>query len=642
MKKIKYIWLCFNVVAVVILIVHNLSLWDGDRITRGSERYIARGNSIGKHHQKTESQRHSCFEAGFDSLLKTTCDNFNISEANIQDRHFYFLGHSVTQQYFFESTRILYGSINHGDQCFKGDLICHMKNLHYLWKDWAMDPRTDIALPDYNLLDGCPGPVMNCLNSFFGNASESDVLIVGSGYVYASICQINGENLMRELAIREISDYVELLLKFPGIILYHSLTPNIGHPDFQACISLMNRVIHNAVSNTRIVYIDTNGYLMDKTHLFKDAIHHPGTPSEGIFRIFMAAVARHYDLNQVLNRHDQRGTCGNWAQDYINFHEKAMNELRKTSTHATNVLDIKTLIFRPYLGYNQGFADRLAGLQRTFLLAFCTNRVFLVDWPVIQTLFEEDLIKWRYTSDIISNSSDTAYMNKEVDSHTIEYYLQELARPDSPSNYAMHFNRAASKETLDNSQCGARLKRLGMTVNNLFGCILRLLFKPSDVVLRPWVKTASDILNTNNSVAIHFRFGDKSFQSSIVKGQLNMTFEKAKCLESAVGYEPSRFFLMTDSMTYKKKLIETYPQNFYHLDFQPRHVANSTDVVEYSKLIAEWFLFGLTDFQIIDPNSGLSRTAFAYSQNVHPAFFSRTKNCKNFSIGDLVTEGAML
>jgi hypothetical protein len=542
-------------------------------------------------------------------------------------------------------------------ECPKDTLGCDRGQVSFLWKNWPLVPRELPTMPQEHLMDGCVqfSTLQACLEEYFGNSTEEDVLIIGSNYAFTSICLYGTEDEAYATARMDVPESIEIILQtFPGIILYHSLGPvraDHPRPDEHRWIPALNNITKQAVENTRIIFIDTYSFLLDKTSYFDDVIHHSGPPSEGVIDLFLDAVAAQ-DLYIFKPRLSYSSHCGDWAAEYISFHKKALQSLVKDPIYTMDVLGIKVLIYKPDLRFNQGFADRIAGLQKVFLLAICSRRLFFVDWPAIQGLFEDGDIVWKYPDRLFATLDARFvmdYIHNEYDKTTMNNYIDFLGKNESQALVSMHFNRAASAETLQSTQCGTDLKSFGMSENNLFGCTMRLLLKPKDEILRPYKNVVRAIKNTDQSIGVQVRFGDKVWENGgnnvDTEGTIQNLRMRLECFRpylSQGAFRVDRLFLLTDNAEFKRRAKGLYPAQIYATKISPKHVGYSTSKNEYAEVVAEWYLFSLTTFHVIDANSGLGRTSYAYSLSNYPSFYIHEGKCAPRWPKDLVNVGAKL
>ena len=567
-------------------------------------------------------------------------------------------------------------------ECPKDTLGCSRGRVKFMWKNWPLMPRPTPSMPPEHLTDGCQeygDDVRTCFLSFFGNCTDNDVLIVGSNYAFTSTMQYGTEEEALATAEQDIPASVEILLEtFPGTILYHSLGPvQFSHErlDEHRWIPLLNNITKRAVASTRIVYIDTYGHLLDKRPLFEDVIHHPGRPSEDVVNMFLEAAALQRDSSRLLaafqERWSRRCQATGWADEYIAFHRNALLRLKQDPLRAVLEEQIKVLVFRPFLNYNQGFADRLAGLEKAFLIAYCSNRVFLVDWPALQSLFQVSPVDWRYEPafweevvNCVANgsgvddggSSIIEYINDEFDTKPVKDYIKQFSRLSSVPLTSIHFNRAASKETLATTSCGSRLKEKGITDDNLFGCAIGLLLVPKNDVLQPHTQILAAISTTQYSVGAQIRNGDHVFDTDgdqagdlgIIDDTVHALVQRSVCFKPLIDeggskpLGPRRIFLMTDSARLRERAIVLYPTQFYVTNILPKHVAFSDSTQDHHDIIAEWYLFSMNEFHVLDRYSGLGRTSYAYALTEYPAFFRQGTECLARTPADLGNDGAML
>jgi hypothetical protein len=585
---------------------------------------------------------------------------------NWRSRKYFFMGNSVNRHYSFALEKLMKGQRDgHADrssekaECPKDTLGCDRGQVKFLWKNWPLVPRRTPTMPQQHLSDGCHGypSLQSCLEVFFANATSEDVLIIGSNYAFTSICQFGTEEQAYATARIDIPESIESVLQlFPGIILYHSLgpvRPDHPRPDEHQWIATINNITKQAVANTRIVFVDSYEFLLDKTSQFDDVIHHSGPPSEGVVSLFLETIATQgLDILQTRRKYAPR--CRDWASEYVTFHRGALQAFHRDPVHALDVLGIKILIFKPDLRFNQGFADRIAGLQKAFLLAFCSRRLFLVDWPAIQGLFEDGDIVWKYpnrTFAALNARFAVEYIHNEYDKTSMSDYISLLTEKGSQSLISIHFNRAASAETLQNTECGNLLKSMGLSENNLFACTMRLLLQPKDEILLAYSDIARAIQNTEHSVGIHIRFGDRVWRPGghnlpiDMEGMMLNITRRIQCFKpylSEDSLRQDRFFLLTDNVEFKRRITELYPSKVYATTISPKHVAYSASQNEYAEVVAEWYLFSLTAFHVIDGGSGLGRTSYAYSFPDYPSFYLREADCVPRWPKDLVKDGAKL
>ncbi len=570
----------------------------------------------------------------------------------------------------------------------------------------------------------------DCLELFLNTTiNYNDVFIVGNflGQHYGQVLNsISNEAALSE----ELSNIFDVVLQlFPGIILYHSQGPNRNAEEsMNNRIQLLNNLVYQIIDNTRITYVDSYYFLTKypKHEFATDGQHHPGVLSIEVLNQLGTALTLQDDPGYVFHRkrgmvrtdpdnqegipatiflpssdltyyesqhqlslfHGDRIACPDgWAQEYIDFHREALALLYANTKHAIDSLGIRVLVFKPHQQWNQGFADHIAGLERAFILAWCTRRLFFIDWEPVEDLFKRDIINWKFPKDVFDRLVDghgdgyaIQYIHDRYQEPSVASYMHVLgffpsdktcSKPEQdildtssqPPLISLHSNRAASYETMQKSICGDCLKSIGLWEDNLFGCITQLLLQPSEDVLRPYWNVARAIVNTRRVIGIQARFGDHIFRS-VGHGTedefLNLLMGRASCFHqlSAEGQEDAgmnpahpipvirqdKYFLITDNMRLKDRALELYPTRFYVTAITPEHVVSNHTSATYAAVVAEWYLFSLATFHSIDPNSGIGRTSYAYAQSAHPTFSSRDTegNCIPWRPKDLIHQGAFL
>lgn len=218
------------------------------------------------------------------------------------------MGNSINRHYSYALERLLKQQRDvEGErskekaECPKDTLGCDRGRVKFLWKNWPLVPRPTSSMPPEHLLDGCKEygeDVEACYMAYFAEATDNDVLIVGSNYAFTSICLFATEEEAFSTAEKDIPASITLLRRlFPGLILYHSLGPvrsDHPRPAEHRWIPAINRITERAVQDTRVLYVNTYSYLQNKTSQYEDVIHHPGAPSEGIVQMFLDMVTNVY------------------------------------------------------------------------------------------------------------------------------------------------------------------------------------------------------------------------------------------------------------------------------------------------------------------------------------------------------------
>lgn len=349
----------------------------------------------------------------------------------------------------------------------------------------------------------------------------------------------------------------------------------------------------------------------------------------------------------------------NAVKQYSEFHKDSINIL--SNNNSSN--DIKIILWRcppEYKDDCKGLGDRLQGLVTTFLIAIVTNRVMLIEWNNMHTIFEPNKFDWTYNFSFVQGKTvggvggnlewrycqnekyPEVCMNPDPTSYTADVIM--LNASNRPMSYSMFHDKRFFwwKKALNDK---------GLTHDYCFGCVLDQIFLLKKRVMETMAPYAFELNNFKSSVSlgIHVRLGDSEMTGhsklnmfdydKIFKTDVQQRFNSAKILGCKVSNNITILFLSDSAKL--RNIVRNYYIHAIEISnnctiakviipsIQPKHIdireykliATSSDVQkqrEYSYLTTagEWWLLTLCNYTIIQGDeSGFSRTAFAFSFN---------------------------
>lgn len=522
----------------------------------------------------------------------------------------------------------------------------------------------------------CASSDMACLARSVDQAISKDVLLMAvppEFYLHCTskLASLESGESGRHAEVRNL--LISLTHLFPGKVIIHSTGLEAQHGTHfnESCVEHVDIVVRNATLTSDIVtYLNVRDVLFARGHAHDDGIENLGNlgwqsnrMAELILQILECWASYFADTCRTprsVNKSD--GDNSNLAAFLIDSHRnKTMQHCANftnyfTQTHGSAVRRIqantsaffenggKVLIFKPHLKFNQGFADRMSGLTKAFLIAFCSNRTFFVDWPHIENMFISDPVNFTFPVPLFREYNITRIVN-EYDESPLDAHIDYMSDDKNSPIISIHFNRAASWEALFKSKCSHKLQNLDVTLDVLFGCTVRLMGPPQPSVISPF----SNILVRvqAGAIGVHYRYGDHTFKHpsmdvSLAAASAQMA-QRTACFRNTSL--PLHFiFLMTDNNAMKanaSQLSSSLP--VITTQVQPQHVAAENLPHEaYTDTLAEWFIFSLCSMHIVDKGSGFSRTSYAYSLSDNPVILSRDGTCHMHFVRDMALWGAKL
>lgn len=339
-------------------------------------------------------------------------------------------------------------------------------------------------------------------------------------------------------------------------------------------------------------------------------------------------------------------------QDYIKFHRDA----RECLASARCKKKPKVLIWRCNVPNHPcaGLGDRLRGIAGAFLLAYSSNRVFFIDWPVsnydhfdLTVALIPASIDWRMPYSLITAKAEfpavfwgnqyglsddfmlpggnkfnpkIGNFEKETENSGI-FYLSTMSSELFISKYQSNLN--STKNIPD-------VRALSTTV--LVRAILKSLFRPSQVVsdladqVYPKSKTSY--------ISIHSRTGDDLGEST-AKGFVNMTsHEKVSIslLNCASKIDPigatKIIYLAADSISFKQifvKKAQNYGYGVITPHWRALHLRRNNAVMgkvsdekhcrEYLNIFVDLILMSRGK-ALVSTGSGFARMAFYFGNSI--------------------------
>lgn len=189
-------------------------------------------------------------------------------------------------------------------------------------------------------------------------------------------------------------------------------------------------------------------------------------------------------------------------------------------------------------------------------------------------------------------------------------------------------NRGISVRLFDNPYHADQLRNMGLTSETAFGCAINFLFAPKPEIMES-IKPELALLKRSNTISIglHIRIGDHVLHgddsNTLDIEKYRNFFSCAQQIEDAMIEEGSDradviWLLLSDSRVLRREAIKTFGAKLRtRLDSKIEHsfghqYTNSrahASIEGFLEAIGEHWLFGLTDKQVVDKDSGYGQTA---------------------------------
>eukprot|EP01036_Dinobryon_divergens_P032402 gene32402-41978_t len=321
-----------------------------------------------------------------------------------------------------------------------------------------------------------------------------------------------------------------------------------------------------------------------------------------------------------------------------------------------------------------GLSDRITGVASAFLVSLVTKRVFQIGRHdgllPLETAFVSPSINWSRSQDAqwlmqplspdasIRGGRDysmTVMMSREylafntIEDHRMQYKLTNrnilYAIPSYYKTVMMSMNRGKTIAIMDNPNHKKDLESLGLSKQNVFGCIVNFLLQPLPQIFLPLKDEIFHMSDRSDSgrkvlkIGIQIRIGDDSWGDHHRDGVEDLAhympyFKCARQIEKFAlhgrdsNWTSSLWYILTESVSLRRAIKRSFQRP------QRRIVAATEEglVVEHSSkeigvcrptcahsstvsergfqtAAAEWWLMGLADYHVITEASGYGRTA---------------------------------
>lgn len=334
--------------------------------------------------------------------------------------------------------------------------------------------------------------------------------------------------------------------------------------------------------------------------------------------------------------------CGVWQGDYIKLH-KQMLEGSRPAYYLVSVLP------------DSGLADRLNGVITGFVMALLTGRAFQIAAPWgnlrgMEQAYDSPYINWtrdtdlqQITDNLVHNAEIAERYRTELGSQLGKFGFSELWTPFPPlissehqkvlyhSNLSLAIgasetvfvfaDRGGTVRLFDNPYHRKQLIQLGMRPDTLHGCVMDFLFRPKRNILDSLAPTTARLPAAEGlTIGIQIRVGDHVFDSggdpTSMMTQYRAFFRCAEELEKsfAVAGQQVVWLLISDSSALRSGAEQKYGEKLVvtqglRLEHSSHSNTAKVSLDGFQASVAENWLFGMTDFQIVSDTSGYGRTA---------------------------------
>lgn len=395
-------------------------------------------------------------------------------------------------------------------------------------------------------------------------------------------------------------------------------------------------------------------------------------------------------------------TCGTWPAEYTRLH----SEMVKMSSKP------KLLVAIPNLS---GLADRIIGLASVSVFALLTNRAVQVgnrpELTNLEVAFTSTHVNWTRAQDPpwliepLKYKATTRNYNESVLASGLYYGvntiddirlqdrflrqdIEEIVGGKDVLTSFVSINRGKTIRIHENSHYADRLKNMGLTDYNTFGCMVNYLLKPKPEIFLPVMNQYNGLMRPISSsavattvatiaaaadssskavppplvIGIHIRMGDAHHDKThhVDVDSVGPFFQCAQEIEDWASkerkYSKVIYYLLTDSMKLRTSAIERYgiDKILTTLNHTIEHSAKeqsvcgdgadcSVSTLGYRTAAAEWWLLGLADYHVITKYSGFGRSAAfrgmkrdnVYTINVNKRGDPQWTSCNNQSFTSL-------
>jgi len=306
------------------------------------------------------------------------------------------------------------------------------------------------------------------------------------------------------------------------------------------------------------------------------------------------------------------------------------------------------------LVYSAPYINWTARADHVKLIPSVSPSKFAVEWPGPPDAEGEKYVHWN-----LLNPEQNNFMSIKFQFFA-SGNLSELA--GDKEVILMSLNRGASLRLFDNPFHAEQLYSMGLTPDNAFGCAMEFLFHPAPVVME-LIEPGLKILRSAISIGIHIRVGDHVFETldSTVLEDFAGFFSCAQQIQEHFLFSSKRpgsdiqgsaphdivWLLMTDSMAlrqharkkYKEVLCLSHAQVQHSYWQQGVNDKVSASLKGFQTAVAEHWLFGLSDAQVVDRHSGFGRSSAMRTYKSGGLFVvdkNKTPHCQSVT-GDYIT-----
>ena len=348
----------------------------------------------------------------------------------------------------------------------------------------------------------------------------------------------------------------------------------------------------------------------------------------------------------------------------LNYEERYKQHCSSLLTNYTPT-DNHTITFLPHVS---GISDRFVGMATTLVLAFATNRRFLLgnmpelidmatafdvsrnisrddvsDVSIISALRENGMIGTGWHMFPTSDNKIAIVNAIGDDKYLLSKPFQDIAFNKHINVLYVSTNRGLTIRAFGVQAYKKNLNAMGLTPLTAFGCALGYMFAPKPDIFIPLLPVMQKMVSPESpndiSIAIHIRTDDNVLNhgQSIDMSAYTSYFDCARSVEKMVlqgklgSVSRVKWYLFTDSVALRRQAAKKYRGKVVtSLDVPVEHTAKEkicplescVSQSGFSSAVAEWWLLGEADYIVASLYSGFGKSSAARAFHLHNTFFT--------------------